>query len=185
MPRRVLLAAALLGALGGAARAASFTRAELPGPLPAIRIAGVLAPGDAAAFHAPAWTLPQAVIVTTGPGGSVGAAIAIGSEIRNRGWPTLVPANTACASACAMIWLAGTRRFLAEGARIGFHAMSYRENGIAVETHEPDFDLRRWLTQLGYSDDTTATIVATPSRTVRWLDRLELQANGIATEPYP
>jgi hypothetical protein len=49
----------------------------------------------------------------------------------------------------------------------------------------PDVDLRRWLTQLGYSDDTTATIVNTPARFVRWLDRLELQNNGIAVESYP
>jgi hypothetical protein len=168
------------------AAAATFERTTLPGgDNPAIVLSGVIGIGDQAAFHALAETMPAAVVLTTGPGGSVGAAIAIGTEIRNRGWSTLVPAGAYCASACSMIWLAGTQRFLADGGRIGFHAMSYREHGIATETHQPDTDLARWLTQLGYSEDTTATIVNTPSRSVRWLDRLELQANGIATESYP
>jgi hypothetical protein len=178
--------AALSLAAAVPAGAATFERADLPGGSgAAILLSGIIAPGDEAAFHALAATMPSAIVLTTGPGGSVGAALAIGGEIRARGWATLVPEGATCASACSMIWLAGARRMLAEGGRIGFHAMSIRQNGFAVETHRPDVDLRRWLTELGYSDDTTATIVNTPSRLVHWLDRLELQADGIASEPYP
>lgn len=168
------------------AHAATFERTEIPGTqTPGILLSGIISQGDQTAFDAVAEAMPTAIVITTGPGGSVGAAIAIGTEIRNRGWATLVPGGASCASACSMIWLAGARRLLADGGRIGFHAMSIRSNGIAVETHQPDVDLRRWLTELGYSFDTTATIVNTPARTVHWLDRLELQADGIAAEPFP
>lgn len=183
---RLLPALLLAALLAGAARAAEFERVELPGAEGAgIKLSGIIAPGDEAAFAAISAGMPRSVLLTTGPGGSVGAAIAIGTDLHNRGWSTLVPAGATCASACSMIWLAGNRRMLADGGLVGFHAMSIRQDGIAMETHRPDVDLRRWLNQLGYSEDTTATIVNTPSRLVRWLDRLELQANGISSEAYP
>ncbi len=182
-----LLTGLLLAALmAGPARAADFERVELPGAQgTGIKLSGIIVPGDEAAFAAISAGMPRAVLLTTGPGGSVGAAIAIGTALHNRGWSTLVPAGAICASACAMIWLAGNHRMLADGGLVGFHAMSIRQDGIVMETHQPDVDLRRWLNQLGYSEDTTATIVNTPSRLVRWLDRLELQANGISSEVYP
>jgi hypothetical protein len=187
MRSRILMSLVAAVALcAGAAQAAQFERVDLPGaPGGAIKLSGVIMLGDDASFHALAEKMPNAVVITTGPGGSVFAAINIGSEIRNRGWTTLVPPDTYCASACSMIWLAGTRRLLADSGRIGFHAMSIHRDGMVVETHAPDIDLRRWLNALGYTEDTTATIVNTPSSLVRWLDRLELQANGIAVEPYP
>jgi hypothetical protein len=95
-------------------------------------IAGVIVSGDQAAFHVLAETLPNATVVTTGPGGSVGPALAIGDEIRARGWATLVPANTHCASSCSLIWLAGARRMLVTGAQIGFHAISVSQPGWAA-----------------------------------------------------
>ncbi len=168
------------------ARAAKFDVIDLPdGGGKALLVSGAIGINDQVAFHAAAAALNGSVVVTTGPGGSVRAAVAIGNEIRERGWSTLVPPDTDCASACALIWLAGDRRLMADGARIGFHAMSVRKNGLYVESHDPDFDLHRWLTNLGYSEDTTATIVNTPAVLVRWLDPIELRANGIQVDLYP
>jgi hypothetical protein len=179
----LLLAAALCA---GPARAARFERVDLPNaPGAGIKLSGVIMPGDETRFREVSEGMANAVVLTTGPGGSVGAAIAIGTDIRNRGWTTLVPAGASCASACSMIWLAGARRLLADGGWIGFHAMSIHRDGVSIETHAPDVNLREWLSQLGYTEDTTATIVNTPAALVRWLDRAELQANGIASDPYP
>ena len=150
-----------------------------------ILLSGVITPGDDVTFHALAATLDRAVVITTGPGGSVSPAWAIGSEIRSRGWSTLVPESAKCASACSMIWLAGQKRLLGADAQIGFHAMSQVENGGRKENHEGDVYLRQWLGYLGYALDATATIVNTPSSTVRWYDASELRANGIPTDPYP
>jgi len=168
------------------ARAARFEVVDLPdGNGKALLLSGPIAATDQDAFHTAAAGLDGSIVLTTGPGGNVRAAVAIGSEIRARGWTTLVPPQGDCASACSLIWLAGQRRMMADGARIGFHAMSTRKNGVYVETHAPDVDLRRWLTDLGYSYDTTATIVNTPAALVRWLDPIELRANGIAVDLYP
>jgi hypothetical protein len=151
-----------------------------------LRIGRAIAPGDERTFHDLAASAPGAVVVLSGPGGSLLAALAIGKEIQERQLSTLVPADAECASACSLIWLAGSRRMLAKGARIGFHAASLgRSDGSRVETHEFDGLLRSYLNSLGFAADATATIVATHSAFVRWLDPIELRANGIPSEPYP
>jgi hypothetical protein len=54
------------------------------------------------------------------------AGIDIGKAIRLKDFETAVVSNknskTICASACALAWLGGTRRFMSATARIGFHA---------------------------------------------------------------
>jgi hypothetical protein len=181
----LLLAGGLLAS--GEAAADGVTRVDLPGSRDGgIAIGGVIGMEDVAAFHKLAEQAPNAVVVISGPGGRVAAAIQIGEELRLRGMQTMVPANTDCASACALIWLAGAKRTLMPGGRIGFHAVSMlRQNGARTETHDIDYVLRNYLSWLGYSADATATIVNTPSDFVRWLDPIELQANGFATATGP
>ncbi|CAH2599158.1 conserved protein of unknown function [Rhodovastum atsumiense] len=184
--RAVLVASIMWVAGSGTGFSAEFRQVDLPhGGGHGILLSGVIAAGDEATFHAMATTLRQAVVITTGPGGSVGPALAIGTETRARGWSTLVPEGASCASACAMVWLAGETRMLATGARIGLHALSMIRDGRRTETHDGDAHLRRWLTGLGYPLDVTATIVNTQAAFIRWYDAVELRANGIPTGPYP
>jgi len=184
--RAILVASIPFMAAGAAAQAAQFRLVELPGGSgQGILLSGVITAGDETAFHALAEKLDKAVVITTGPGGSVGPALAIGNETRARGCSTLVPQGASCASACSMIWLAGRTRMLAIGAQIGFHAMAMVQHGQRTETHDMDIYLRRWLTDLGYPLDAEATIVNTRATSIRWYDAIELRANGIPTEPYP
>jgi hypothetical protein len=184
--RRPLIAAILCIAASTTADAAELQIEQMPsGGGPAIMLSGIIVAGDETKFHALAQAIGQATVITTGPGGSVIPALEIGTEIRTRGWSTLVPENARCASACSMIWLAGQTRRLAAGAQIGFHAMAQIQNGQHAENHELDFVLRRWLSDLGYAMDTTATIVNTPALSIHWYDAGELRANGIPTELYP
>ena len=151
-----------------------------------ISIGGQIREADYPAFHDLAAAHPDALVVLTGPGGSVGPALAIGREIRARGMRTVVPAGATCASACSLIWLAGTQRLLGADARIGFHALSTQSRaGNRTETHAFDSELVRYLNHLDYAIDVTATIVNTPSALVHWRDTLELNANGISTTDYP
>lgn len=156
------------------------------GRICAISIAGRIEDGDDLLFSSLASAYPHALVVLSGPGGKVVPALAIGREIRARGLRTLVPAEAVCASACSLIWLAGTPRLLGTDARIGFHALSTPRLGASpIETHAFDPELVRYLTELGYALDVTATIVNTPSVLVHWRDAIELNANGIATQAYP
>jgi hypothetical protein len=176
----------VLFAWAATAHAAQFQIVDLPDDAgKGILMSGVIGAGDETTFHNLAATLPSATVLTSGPGGRVGPALAIGTEIRDRGWATLVPAGASCASACSMIWLAGGRRMLGNGAQIGFHAMSMMQNGQYHETHDVDNVLRQWLTDLGYAMDATATIVNTHAASIRWFDAIELRANGIPTESFP
>jgi hypothetical protein len=156
------------------------------GPVPMVNIGGRIDRGDKVAFDHNVANVTNALVVLTGPGGDVAAALAIGQEVRARRWQTPVPAGSSGASACALIWLAGTEQMLDVNARIGLHAISIKNNeGPPVETHAIDPALVDYLMGLGYAFDVTATIVNTPSSIVRWLDGLELNANGITTESYP
>lgn len=153
---------------------------------PAIRLSGLIVQGDEIAFRSKLTAMTaRPIVVLWGPGGAVDPAIRIGLMIQELGLTTLVPPDEGCASSCSIIWLGGAHRKLAQGAKIGFHAMSIQRQGGRVETHEHDDALRTYLTRLGYALDATATIVNTPATLLRWLDEIELTANGIATEPYP
>ncbi len=183
----VLAASMALACAHGVGQAAEFRAIDMPdGNGHGIVLSGVIAPGDEIAFHRLAETRDRAVVLTTGPGGVVATAVTIGTEIRARGWSTLVPPGAQCASACSLIWLAGQTRMLGAGAQIGFHAMSViAGNGQSAETHDLDMFMRTWLTNLGYPSDATATIVNTPAASVRWYNTTELRANGIPADPYP
>lgn len=152
----------------------------------ALRVGRVIEPGDEQAFHRLAETAPGALVILSGPGGAVAPALAIGREIRRRGLDTVVPANTDCASACSLIWLAGTRRLLGDGARIGLHATSFfQRDGTRVETHAIDGLLMGYLNDLGYAADATAVFTSTHAASIRWYDGIELRASGIPSDSFP
>ncbi len=181
---RLILAAVLLATPAFAARMEVATLQDPPRRW--LRISQSILPGDERTFRDLIASAPGATVVLSGPGGSVAAALAIGREIQDRRLGTLVPASTDCASACSLIWLTGQRRLLGRGARIGFHALSVRSgDGTRTQTHEFDPVLRRYLNQLGLAADMTATIVNTNATGMRWMDPIELRANGVAIEAYP
>lgn len=99
-PLRGFLAAfILLMASGRMAESADIRSQNMPDGKQAIVLSGTIVPGDETAFHALAGTalagtLGRVLVITTGPGGSVRPAIIIGSEIRARGWSTLVPGGS-------------------------------------------------------------------------------------------
>ena len=159
----------------------------LVGKTPAISIGGPIVAGDEKTFHGLVATAPNALIVLTSSGGSVYAAIAIGEEIRARGLKTLVPTGAFCASACSLIWLAGTTRMIGTDAYIGLHAIcvGYGVGRICKETHVYDPVLTHYLLTLGYAGDATAMIVHTPTQSIRRLNRIELNSAGFAAESFP
>jgi hypothetical protein len=67
--------------------------------------------------------LKKLVIVTLiSNGGAIGPAIQIGELVRKRRMLTFVPSDRTCASACALIWVAGWLRTVGDTPQIGFHA---------------------------------------------------------------
>jgi hypothetical protein len=55
----------------------------------------------------------KALVLLNSIGGNLNAGLAIGREIKQRGFTT--GAYNVCASACGMIWLAGSTRYVQVG----------------------------------------------------------------------
>jgi hypothetical protein len=76
----------------------------------------------------------QMVVALISYGGNISSALQIGDQIHRRGMSTFVPGDRTCASACALIWLAGRQRHVGDTPQIGFHAIhdtrTQRESGI-------------------------------------------------------
>ena len=71
-------------------------------------------------------------IILNGPGGSIEAGYAIAEIVLEQGLVTTVPENTDCASACSIIFSAGSERVMENSSRLGFHLpfMSLSESDV-------------------------------------------------------
>lgn len=96
----------------------------------------------------------HATLNVQGPGGLVDEALDIGAQVNMAGYATMVSAQTECFSACALIWLAGVRRYLAPDSVIGVHA-AYQtdEAGVPSESGVANADIGFYLGQVGLPRD--------------------------------
>ena len=83
------------------------------------------------------------------PGGIVKDALEIGAEIRIRNYATMVSADAGCYSACALIWVAGARRYMDPTSKIGFHAVYREEAGELRESGMGNAEVGSFMTHLG------------------------------------
>jgi hypothetical protein len=67
---------------------------------------------------------PPVLVLLNSEGGYSGPAMNIGSYVRSRGYKTVVINGAICDSACPLIWLAGTARYLGRLARLNFPGAS-------------------------------------------------------------
>ena len=105
--------------LQGAARSAEFT--EVAGAaVPTILMRGPVVAGDYDRFSRAAGGRERLVLELESDGGSVAEAVHIGQRVRAAGYETSVRRGS-CASACALIWISGSKMHYGPGARIGFH----------------------------------------------------------------
>jgi hypothetical protein len=134
-----------------------------------VTVAGEFVPSDAEQFRSAVAMFPNAIVALQSNGGSLAAAIDIGTQIRLRNYSTLVPDNTLCASACATAWLGGTQRFMGRQAMIGFHAAYLNQDGHAVETGSGNALLGAYLNKLGLPDRAVVFITQSSPESMTWL----------------
>jgi hypothetical protein len=118
----------------------------------AIFLNGPINRGDDQEFIRVAASLENPLIVLTGPGGNVAAALNIGRFLRLRAWNTVVPGGHSCMSACGLIWLAGGTRYMASSSKVGFHASFRVDDGRAVESGVGNALVGAYLNSLGLSE---------------------------------
>lgn len=158
----------LVGSIMGSAQSAEISISANGGPS-LITVKGELALADVVQFLRKTDGLKDAVVVLKSPGGNAVAGIQIGRAIRKRGFLTAVAPSTNCASACALAWLGGTPRFMAEGSQIGFHAAYFVKGGRPRKSKTATAVIAAYLRQLGLSKRATAYITGSPPERMYWL----------------
>jgi hypothetical protein len=162
-----------------AAIAATIVKAPSQSRSVVISVVGELVPGDEDKFVQVAGTLARAVVIFEGPGGNLFAGIEIGKIIRFKQFDTLVPNGSACASACALAWLAGATRLIGATGRIGFHAPYARRSGVISVSAVGNAAVIAYLNELGLSAAATRYITKAPPEQMKWLGFLEARSVGI------
>ena len=147
-------------------RAANFEVLRLPGyDNVIIMMTGEVTEGDAQRFADTVATLggAHATLNVSGPGGLVNEALDIGAQVQEHRFATMVSAQTECYSACALIWLAGPRRYLSPDSVIGVHAaFRTREDDTAEESGVANARIGAFLNMIGLPLDAITYITTAP-----------------------
>jgi YARHG domain len=149
---RVLMALGLICLWTSAATAQSCCRAVVSTDgQTVVYVAGEIVEGDDVRFAAFLRAHPDtAAVGLNSPGGAVVPALAIGRLIRRHHLDTSTGYEQLCASACALIWLAGENRIAWAKSSIGFHAAS---NIVTGREGLGSALVGKYLGELGFSDD--------------------------------
>lgn len=180
-----LLAATVLALMTGtvpAARGADFLNETLDDGTEAIIMVGEIVKGDEDTFRDLSIRFPNALVVLESPGGALVPALEIGRLIRLRGYTTVVLAGDTCVSACALVWLAGSERIMAEGADVGFHASYFDDAGKKVESGLANALVGHYLSQLNLSQRAVVFATMAPPDDIAWLSAAGPQMSGIGFE---
>lgn len=165
------------------AEAARFTTVRSARNTTAIVIEGRINLGDERRFRNLVSRMrePPPVLLRS-PGGNMYASLIIGSLVRELGLPTIVPPGAECASGCALIWLAGSRRFADPSAAIGFHSVSVHRRGVAHPSEFGNGVVMRYLAALGFSPRTARELVSAPPDSMLWLSQRTARNLGIRAD---
>jgi len=182
---RAVLRVVWLLALTSSGNAAEIVAAPLNSPDEAlIAIDGEFLLSDVEKFRKVISQYSKGVVLFHSNGGNAVAGIRIGELIRLKGYSTIVPEDTQCASACAIAWLGGTRRLMGANAQIGFHAAYVVRSGQATEWGAANALVGAYLNKIGLPDRAIVYITQAPPGGMTWLSLTEAQEKGIGVVPY-
>jgi hypothetical protein len=178
-PARLLAALMLMmSALAAVPARAADISVDTGDSLPIISITGEIRSGDDVTFRRVASRHNRAIVLLNGPGGQLTTALAIGRIINERGYSTAAAPGT-CSSACALIWLAGSRRAAFSTARIGFHAGYRIDGGESMEDGVANAIIGRYMTQLNFPESAIIFATSAGPQEMAWLNLDQPGAHGI------
>jgi hypothetical protein len=170
------------GSLGASASAAEIQVLKSNTGKNYVYISGRIAPEDEKIFAEAAIASKADTVILDSPGGSVNSALEIGRLIRSRGMNTIVTRNNYCVSACGLVWVAGARRFLAPGARVGFHATFTTRNSMRSESGVGNALIGRYLTLLNLPERAVVFATTASPENLNWLSADNKGSAGIDLE---
>jgi hypothetical protein len=142
---------------------------------------------DVEAFRSKVADLPtgKVTVAFESKGGRLLSGIRIGSLIREKKFATVVADSGSCVAACALAWLGGTKRFVGQGARVGFQAAYVLKSDVPTESGPGNAILGAYLNQLGLSERAILYVTRASPTSMQWLTMADAEANGIAVAPLP
>ena len=168
-----------------AAAAATITVQHPDDGPPLVIVTGEFEFSDVGAFSAAVAPLSKATVSFASDGGALLAGIRIGTLIRQKRFATLVADGATCASACAVAWLGGERRFIGSGANVGFHAAYVLKAGGAVAQSAPgNAVLGAYLDRLGLSEEAIRYVTDAEPSTIHWMNNIEAAEHGIVVAQW-
>jgi hypothetical protein len=182
--RYVFVAMILLMGLRGAA-AANIEVEQIDTASALIMLDGDLELGDIESFRNKVAAISRATVAFRSDGGSLLAGIRIGMLIRVKNFITVVPDGAQCASACAVAWLGGARRFMGAGSKVGFHAAYVQKGSATTESGPGNAVLGAYLDQLGLPEDAIVYITQAAPSSMKWLSMDEAGQHGIDVSLLP
>lgn len=163
---------------------AASVQAQSLDELELISVTGDIAAGDEEKFRELSLKFPKAVVTFNSPGGALAPALEIGRMIRLRNYPTVVLDKNVCASACALMWLAGTPRFLDPTAKLGFHASYRKVNGRLIESGVSNALVGHYLSQLSLPPQTVVFASSASPKEILWLTDENKKISGIEFQAF-
>lgn len=135
----------------------------------AIFIGGEIESGDESKFRRLSIQFPKAIVALDSKGGKIFPAIEIGKMIRLAGFSTIVLEGSTCASSCALIWLAGSPRFMQTDGLVGFHASYRSNNGQLEETGVGNAVIGHYLSSLNLPQSAVIFATTASPNEILWL----------------
>jgi hypothetical protein len=182
--RTACVASLWLFAASAAAAATIEVQHPSDGP-PLVLVSGEFEFSDVGTFSAAVSPLSKATVSFASDGGALLAGIRIGTLIREKRFATLVADGATCASACAVAWLGGEKRFVGRGANVGFHAAYVLKAGGAVAESAPgNAVLGAYLDRLGLSEEAIRYVTDADPSTIHWMSMIEAADHGIVVAQW-
>jgi hypothetical protein len=144
-----------------------------------VSVSGRLEVADIDQFRTKTSTISEAIVVFESNGGSLIAGIEIGTLMRLKGFVSLVHDSSRCASACALAWLGGSKRFMGKSAQIGFHAPYVVKDGVPTESSAGNAQMGAYLNRIGVPERAVIYMTGIAPPGISWLDLKVAEQLGI------
>jgi hypothetical protein len=170
---------------------------------PIIRMSGEIRAGDAtqfaealarikARFPEKIETSSDVWLFLASSGGSIAAAVPFAERVRSEGVTTIVGSEDTCASACALIFAAGTSRIASETAQIAVHSVGTYDKADATSEGVEDLGalavttrLARIMRSYGTPEQIIGKLVVTAHDDITTLSLSDLRSWDVQLMPRP
>jgi hypothetical protein len=149
-----------------------------------LALSGEITPGDADRLLAEVKGAMNdrrviAGIRLSSPGGNVGEGFNLARIVRDAKIATIVPDRATCASACFIVFAAGSEKFADHTARVGVHgAASDRSQHETDQSRAATIIMARVVKELGVPPGIIGQMVVTPPDQMVWLSPDDLRSMG-------